>query len=144
MEGLPLETVGEQLTAVADDAFSGVALSKTSDGGEADQVGFWFDEFSQVVGQQLPLLDASFYRNLLLPPTRLTHLSKTKKFRNQPHSQARVLQTHLSEAQSIGQDPVHSAGLHLGPLQLEAVGSRSVLPQSAASVVVKLRSVSLT
>lgn len=38
MEGLPLETVGDQLTAVADDALSGVALPKTSDGGEADQV----------------------------------------------------------------------------------------------------------
>lgn len=79
MEGLLLETVGDQLTAVADDALSGVALPKTSDGGEADQVGFRFDEFSQVVGQQLPLLDGSFYGNLLLPPTRLTHLTKDKE-----------------------------------------------------------------
>lgn len=83
---LPSGTVGHKHTAVADDAFSGVSLSKTSDGGESDQVGFWFDELRQVVGQQLPLLDGSFDGNLLLPPARLTHLTKTEKLRTRIRS----------------------------------------------------------
>ncbi len=47
----------------------------------------------------------------------------------------------LSDAESVGQDSIHGVGLHLRPLQLEAVDSRSVLPQSAVRVVVKLWSV---
>lgn len=49
----------------------------------------------------------------------------------------------LSEAQPVGQDPVHSVRLHLGPLQLEAKDARTVLPQSCRGVVVELRSVGL-
>ena len=64
-------------TAVRDDAFGGVSLSVAGDGREADQVGLGFDEFSQVVGQQLPLLDVSLDGDLLLPPARLTHLKHT-------------------------------------------------------------------
>ena len=51
--------------------------------------------------------------------------------------------TDLSDPESVGQDPVHGVGLHLRPLQLEAVDSRLVLPQSAVRVVVKLGSVGL-
>lgn len=50
---------------------------------------------------------------------------------------------YLSDAQSVGQDPVHGVGLHLRPLQVEAVDARPVLPQSAVSVVVELWSVGL-
>lgn len=66
-------------TAVRDDAFSGVSLAVAGDGGEADQVGLRFDEFSQIVGQQLPLLDGRLHGNLLLPPARLTHLKHKDK-----------------------------------------------------------------
>lgn len=52
-----------------------------------------------------------------------------------------LLCTDLFETESVGQDPVHGVGLHLSPLQLEAVDSGSVLPQSAVRVVVKLWSV---
>lgn len=51
--------------------------------------------------------------------------------------------TDLSDAESVGQDSVHGVGLHLRPLQLEAVDSRSVLPQGAVGVVVELRGVGL-
>lgn len=51
--------------------------------------------------------------------------------------------TDLSDAESVGQDPVHSVGLHLSPLKLEAVDPGSVLPQSAVGVVVKLWRVGL-
>lgn len=58
-------------------------------------------------------------------------------------TQVPVRWTHLSDTQSVGQDPVHRVGLHLSPLQLEAVDAGFVLPQSAVRVVVKLRSVGL-
>lgn len=46
--------------------------------------------------------------------------------------------TDLLDAESVGQDSIHSVRLHLSPLQFEAVDSRPVLPQSAVGVVVKL------
>lgn len=46
--------------------------------------------------------------------------------------------TDLPDAESVGQDSIHSVRLHLSPLQFEAVDSRPVLPQSAVGVVVKL------
>lgn len=51
--------------------------------------------------------------------------------------------TDLSNAQSVGQDPVHSTRFHLSPLQLEAIDSWSVLPQSTVGVIVELRRVGL-
>lgn len=50
---------------------------------------------------------------------------------------------YLSEAQPVGQDLVHGVRLHLGPLQLEAEGPRTVLPQSSRGVIVKLWRVGL-
>lgn len=46
----------------------------------------------------------------------------------------------LSDAQSVGQDSVHTIGFHLCPLQLEAIDSGLVLdlPESTVGVVVKL------
>lgn len=52
--------------------------------------------------------------------------------------------TDLPDAQPVGQDPIHGVGLHLGPLQLEAIDLGLVLPQSTVGVVVKLWSVGFT
>lgn len=46
--------------------------------------------------------------------------------------------TYLSYAEAVGHNAVHSVGIHLGPLQFEAVDCRSVLPQRTVRVVVEL------
>lgn len=71
-------TLKKKPTAVRDDAFWRVPLSVAGDGGQPDQVGLWFDQFSQVVGQQLALLDAALHRDLLLPPPSLTRLRQAE------------------------------------------------------------------
>ena len=52
--------------------------------------------------------------------------------------------TYLSDAQPVGHDAVHGVGVHLGPLELEAVHARPVLPQWAVGVVVELGRVGFT
>lgn len=47
-------------------------------------------------------------------------------------------QIYLSEAESVGDNAVHSAGVHLGPLELEVKDSGSVLPQRAVGIIVEL------
>lgn len=60
------------------------------------------------------------------------------------YMQTRPQSSYLSDAQSVGNNAVHGVGVHLGPLQLEAVDSGPVLPQGAVGVVVELRRVGLS
>lgn len=62
------------LTTVGDDAYGGVTLAKTGDGGEAHLVGLWADELRQVVGDELTLPDGGLHWDLLLPPALLPSL----------------------------------------------------------------------
>lgn len=61
------------------------------------------------------------------------------KWSHEPRSGAAPGPSHLSEAQSVGHDAVHGVGIHLGPLELEAVGPGFVLPHGVVGVVVELR-----
>ena len=51
---------------------------------------------------------------------------------------------YLSDAQSVGDNAVHGIGVHLSPLELEAIDSGSVLPQRAVGIIVELRGVGLS
>lgn len=64
------------LTTVADDPFCGIALSEARYGCEAHLIGLGFDEFCEVVAEQLSFLDVVLYRDLLLPPSLMPHLRK--------------------------------------------------------------------
>lgn len=52
--------------------------------------------------------------------------------------------SYLSDAQPVSDNAVHSVGVHLSPLELEAVDSGPVLPKGAVGVVVELWRVRLT
>lgn len=107
------------------------------------------------MGQQLPLVDVGLHGDLLLPQAALPHLSRagTQSQLSVSISSysrggedggliAKVERAagarHLANAQPVGQDAVHAGGLHLGPLQREAVRAGPVLPQGAGRVVVEL------
>lgn len=51
--------------------------------------------------------------------------------------------SYLSDAKSVGDNAVHSIRVHLGPLELEAIDSGSVLPQWVVGIIVELRGVGL-
>ena len=64
--------------------------------------------------------------------------------RQEARHSASSFQSYLSDAESVGDYAIHGVGVHLGPLQLEAVDSGSVLPQGAVGIIVELWGVGLT
>lgn len=71
--------------------------------------------------------------------------TKNKSTSRGAHGQVNNCESsYLSDAQPVSDNAVHSVGVHLSPLELEAVDPGPVLPQGAVGVVVELWRVRLT